>query len=96
MKKTDAQTTESNQEAVEMVDVDTQTENLKSADVSIQVDLLQPSVNETGVQTNTAEVFPVTSGLAATSSVTDNFANDNHFFCVKGMMMKNIFPLVVK
>ena len=52
MKKTDGQATASNQEAVEMVDVGTQTEtdeNVKPADAGTQADLLQPSMTETGV-----------------------------------------------
>ena len=81
MKKTDGQATEETED-VKMVDVSTQKEDVDSTDVSTQANLLQPSMNEAGVQTDIpSNQFPVTSGSAdssvvQTSSVTDDLAND--------------------
>jgi len=101
MKKTDEQATV---EDVKMVNVGTQTEDVKSTDVSTQADLLQPSMNEAGVQTDTpTNPYPVQSGSAnpsvvKISSVTDDSANDreNQFILCEGNNDEKFFPLVVK
>ena len=73
MKKTDGQATASNQEAVEMVDVGTQTEideDVKPADAGTQADLLQPPMTETGVQTDTPSDSEVHTSLVTNDSAT--------------------------
>ena len=88
-----------------MVDVGTQTEtdeNVKPADAGTQADLLQPSMMETGVQTDTPSDSEVHTSLVTNDSaipsevqnslISNDSASDKenqYIFCVRGTMMRN-------